>query len=170
MAIEKEQVIEKIKKFLDENEWKYDVPEEGVFTGGLMIDGKLDKLRFFMIVDEDYVKCVHVCDIHADKKSRGAAAEFICRANYGMKRGSFEMDFEDGEVNFKHNVSYEDVEADYEKACSLLLFLGPSMFEQYGEGYLSVIFGIKSPEEAITQCEEFDDEDIDGEEENDDQK
>ena len=31
-------------------------------------------------------------------EERAAMAEFLCRANYGMRYGNFEMDLQDGEL------------------------------------------------------------------------
>jgi len=40
---------------------------------------------------------------------RGAVAEFINRANYGIIIGNFEMDFADGEIRYKTSI---DVQGD----------------------------------------------------------
>ena len=44
---------------------------------------------------------------HAEEAKRPEAAEFVARANYGMRIGNFELDMEDGEVRFKVSVDIE---------------------------------------------------------------
>ncbi len=40
---------------------------------------------------------------------RTTTAEFICRANYGLPIGNFEMDFADGELRFKVGIPMLDI-------------------------------------------------------------
>ncbi|HEY9747696.1 MAG TPA: YbjN domain-containing protein [Allocoleopsis sp.] len=45
-----------------------------------------------------------ICPLVIPEAKRGAIAEFITRANYGMIIGNFEMDFEDGEIRYKTSI------------------------------------------------------------------
>src|SRR3954467_14939357 len=42
-----------------------------------------------------------VMPVRAPAQMRLAVAEYITRANYGLRIGNFEMDFDDGEVRYK---------------------------------------------------------------------
>ena len=44
------------------------------------------------------------------EEMRVPMAEFLTRANYGLRIGNFEMDFEDGEVRYKSSVDFEGIE------------------------------------------------------------
>ncbi len=51
--------------------------------------------------DEDGFTVYTVFPVKAPEEKRGAVAAFLTRANYGLILGSFELDFDDGEIRFK---------------------------------------------------------------------
>jgi len=83
---------------------------------------------------------------------RLAVAEFVCRANYGMIVGNFEIDLDDGEVRYKTSVDIEGVTATRQLIQNLV---APNVItmDRYLPGLLSVAFGGKHPAEAIAEIE-----------------
>lgn len=160
---DKDFLIDAVKTFFEEDDWKYEFHEDGsCFTGGLGLgkECKINAVRFFISVHDDHLICYHICNINAQKSNSAAVGEFLHRANYGLNRGNFEMDYNDGEIRYKHWLSLNDIKEDAFDAMRALLFIGAQMFATYGDGLLAVIFGFKTPEEAIAECEQ----DNDGEE------
>ena len=68
------------------------------------------------------------------------------------------MDYNDGEIRYKHRISLSDVQNDAFDAMRSLMLIGANMFQTYGDGLLAVAFGFKTPEEAIKECENSDEE------------
>ena len=73
--------------------------------------------------------------VKAPEEKRGAVAAFLTRANYGLILGSFELDFDDGEIRFKVTaicgeqvLSPAVMERNFD--------MGFCMFDRYGEGLL----------------------------------
>lgn len=79
-------------------------------------------------------------------------AEFVCRANYGLKNGCFELDMRDGEIRYKTFVPCNNITPSSE-IIRRSIYCPASMFEQYSEGIISIIFGDTTAEEAIDKCE-----------------
>ena len=79
-------------------------------------------------------------------------AEFITRANYGLKVGNFEMDMDDGEVRFKTSI---DVEKDQlnRTQVSNLVYANVWTMDRYLPGIFSVIYGSENPRQAVNKIE-----------------
>ena len=90
--------------------------------------------------------------INADSNARSRVAEFLTRANYGMRNGNFELDFRDGEIRFKVFCrSGDTILSDSQITDAIVTPL--IQFDTYGDPLLSVLFGWKTPEEAIQEAE-----------------
>ena len=144
-----------VKKFLDENDWHYDMHDHGhvaTFTGGVGgFKGLYNSFRFILFVGEDEVQNYATFPASAKDKLH-EMAEFITRANYGLKYGDFEMDWNDGEVRFHLTFSMSAVRAD-EMILPTLLLAPPRMLDQYSKGFTEVLMGLKTPADAIKDCE-----------------
>ena len=79
---------------------------------------------------------------------RMAVCEFITRVNYGVVLGGFELDLDEGDLNYKivGTVGREN-EMDQEAFCRLL-YLGNSMLDKYTPGILSILYGGKNAKQA----------------------
>lgn len=77
-------------------------------------------------------------------------AEFVCRANYGLTNGSFELDMRDGEIRFKSFVDCEGTTPTAEMIRNSI-HCPAAMFERYSAGI--VVLGNATVKEAIVKCE-----------------
>lgn len=147
--------VDVVKKFLDENDWHYDMHDHGhvaTFTGGVGgFKGLYNSFRFILFVGEDEVQNYATFPASA-KDKLPEMAEFITRANYGLKYGDFEMDWNDGEVRFHLTFPMSAVRAD-EMILPTLLMAPPRMLDQYSKGFTEVLMGLKTPADAIKDCE-----------------
>ncbi len=86
------------------------------------------------------------------EESRNTIAEFITRANYGLRVGNFEMDYEDGEVRYKSCLDFqgEILTTGYIRNT---MYPALKIMELYLPGFLSVVYGGQTPEEAIALLE-----------------
>lgn len=154
------EIAAEIKNFLNEDDWHYNFDEQkGVFNFGIRIKSKLRKISYLVHVNESDFSVFTVAPVNADsddKEIMANMAEFICRANYGLKRGCFEFDFRDGEIRYKINVPCNDILPTSEMIKDSIYYQA-HMFDTYGDGILSIIFNNASAEEAIEQCEGSDD-------------
>lgn len=79
-------------------------------------------------------------------------AEFVCRANYGLKNGNFEFDMREGEIRFKCFVDCEGIAPTVEIIRNSI-HCPAAMFEQYGDGIVGILFGNMSAKDAVSKCE-----------------
>ncbi len=89
--------------------------------------------------------------INEDK--RAEVAEFLTRANYGLHVGNFEMDMEDGEVRYKTTGVTDEKTMPSLDVIRRLTYIGFSMFDRYVPSLLSIVYGEKTPLEAIAEAE-----------------
>ncbi len=87
-----------------------------------------------------------------DKKMMAAMAEFVCRANYGLKMGNFEFDMRDGEVRFKCYVDCDGI-IPTDDMVRHSIHCPAAMFKRYGAGIVDVIYGNSTAKEAVEKCE-----------------
>ena len=79
-------------------------------------------------------------------------AEFVCRANYGLVNGNFELDMRDGEIRFKCFVDCEGITPTSEMVRNSI-HCPAAMFKRYGAGIVDIIFGKSSALGAVEKCE-----------------
>lgn len=88
-----------VKQFLKEDGWHYTFDEmTGIFQFNLRIRGKIQKINYVIDVHENKIITYGFSLFAVEPKDieiMGRMAEFICRVNYSMENGCFEMDFTD---------------------------------------------------------------------------
>lgn len=141
-----------IKKFLDEDDWKYDFDaNKGLFSFGLNLSNKLKKVSYCIRVRDDCYMVYAISPLNADD-CKAEIAEFITRANYGLRNGNFEMDFDDGEIRYKSFVDFDGT-VPGTQVIRDSIYVPASMFKRYGNGIVNILFGLKSPADAVAECE-----------------
>jgi hypothetical protein len=83
---------------------------------------------------------------------RGAAAEYLIRANWNLNFGNFDMDWSDGEVNFRTSVptTAGGISA---KAMKDLFYSSCQMMKHYLPGLLAVVIANEDPAKAAKAAE-----------------
>ena len=152
-------IANEIKAYLTEEDWSYSFNEEkGIFQFDLQLHGKMKKIDYVIDVKEDAYIVYAFSPVNADKddaKTMSEMTEFLCRANYGLKRGNFEMDMEDGEVRYKMVVDCGD-DSDCIPTKSIIkrsIYTPASMMQKYGDELLAVMYGFMEPKEAVEKAE-----------------
>ena len=151
--------MEVVKKFLDDNDWHYDMQDHGrvgVFMGGVGgFKGLYNSFRFILFVGDDELQNYAMFPASA-KDKLPEIAEFITRANYGLHMGCFELDFNDGEIRYKMSISNTALEANPDDEIGRIMSIPCSTIDTYSSGIIGVLSGYEEPEEAVKRCEEND--------------
>lgn len=149
-------IIDAINQFFNNDGWNFSFDSErGIFRLGYSLKGKLKRLSLIIGTTNDGYNVYAVAPVGVDKndeKTLAEMAEFICRANYGLKNGNFELDMRDGEIRYKIYVDCSGIEPT-QIMVQNSIFYPIGMFERYGEGILGIFFGGMSAKEAIEMCE-----------------
>ena len=150
------EIAEAVNGFLDGHDWNYTFDaENGLFRFGVNLPGKLKNIQYLVRIGETDYTVYAVSPVSTDKndpEELRRMAEFVCRANYGLKDGNFELDFRDGELRFKCYMNCHGI-------LPTVQMIGESiacpsqMFRFYGNGILQILFQGMSAEDAVELCE-----------------
>ena len=155
------EIAEAIRHFLVEDDWHFTFEEDrGIFRFDMGLNGKLKTLRYIMDVQEDSYLVYGISPVGADSEDLEQMlemAEFITRANYGLKDGGFEMDWRDGEIRYRIYVDC-DGQLPGEKVIRNSLYYLAFTFDRYASGLVDVVFSGVDAKTAVKWCEQQADE------------
>lgn len=145
--------FEALGRFLSDDNWyPQQLPDRHIYR--MTFSGKHGDFRCIaqVIVQLEQFLFYAIAGPRAPEEVRPAVAEFITRANYGMRIGNFELDYSDGEVRYKAALDFEG-----ETLTPTLLrnhiYPVVTTMDHYLPGLMSVMFGGRTPFEAIEEIE-----------------
>lgn len=145
-----------VNQFLVDDDWHFSFDENtGVFDFGLRVKSKIQKINYIVDVHEDEIVVYGMCPLgadHTDANMMAQMAEFLCRANYGLKNGCFELDFRDGEIRYRSFIDCEDLMPSKE-VIKNSIHCTAAMFKRYAPGIVDIIFSGSTAKETIAKCE-----------------
>lgn len=155
----KQEVIEAVEGFFERDDVKYTpFDDRGVARATYGIKSKVGRVHMIFTAQKDKLLIRALLPLNAGEDERSKVAEFIIRANYGLKIGGFDFDFEDGEISYRTSIycgtdeftppTYEQIE--------YLLIVSLMMVDKYGDALLKVLFGLAEPEDAVEAAENND--------------
>lgn len=156
-------IADAINSFLTEDDWHFSFDDQrGLFKFGLNLKGRIKNVRYIVDVKDDEYVVYAISPIGADEddeKKMAIMAEFICRANYGLKNGNFELDMRDGEIRYKSFVDCEGLTPTTGMVRNSI-HCPAAMFDRYGDGIVDIIFGNSTAKEAVAKCEKSPEEEL----------
>lgn len=155
-------IFSRLIDFMEEEEWKYEILEgENVLR--FHFKGTSGRLLCYADVDEekDWLIFYSYLPVNAPPEKLNEMAEFIARANRGMRIGNFELDFEDGEIRYKTSIDIEGGELT-NKMIDNLLRANLSTMNRYFPGMMELIYSEKSPKELVQKIEGSEDDSDEG--------
>lgn len=147
------QFLDIAEQFLKDDDWPYERDDEKNILKSGIGGGDVNFRVFIQAMDEaDQLMVYTYSPNNVPEEKRLAAAEFVTRANYGLKIGNFEMDMSDGEVRYKASIDVEGA-----GLCTTmvknLLGVGAAMMMRYHPGLMKLIYGDDSAEACIREVE-----------------
>ena len=133
------------------------IEEKGAFHFGFDCEIKnIKSLNLFIVVGENHFSTFCTIPLKADYEDQDALramAECICRANYGLTFGHFNLDARDGEIQYQVSVNCAGIDEPSDDMIQRAIFLPIAMFNRYGGGIVDVMFGGATPEDAAAKCD-----------------
>lgn len=158
MSKYREELANVVKTFLTEDDWQFSFDEnKGMFDFGLRIKSRIQKINYLVDVRKNELLVYGICPVCADRdepEMMAQMAEFLCRANYGLRNGCFEFDFRDGEIRFRSFIDCRNLTPSTEVVKNSILCTA-AMFEQYSPGIVDIIFTGGNAKDAIVRCEKL---------------
>ena len=93
-----------------------------------------------------------IAPVSVPEDKRREVAEFITRANYGMRIGNFEMDFSDGELRYKSSIDVED-DCLSSPLVKHMVYPNVLMMDKYLPGIMGILYGNKTAQQTIAEIE-----------------
>ena len=151
-----EKIRETVEEYFKQEKIKYDpFNKRGVAHATYAAEAKFGHVEIFFHAYKDMLILHFIIPLKTGKEERAKVGEFILRANYGLKVGGFDFDFDDGEVSYRVALycgadeftppTYEQIDA--------ALSIGLMMVDKYGDALVKVMFGLAEPEDAISAAE-----------------
>ncbi len=143
-------------EYLESQKWNYDVrrndDERFVALMGMNLKGKLNSCRMMIVVEERDIQCFAICPLNATPDVMPQVAEYLMRANYGLRLGKFELDFSTGQIRYQTDLPCTDGVPDI-KDVERTIDVTFLMMQRYGDGLAKNIMGFGHPEEDIRAIE-----------------
>ena len=147
-------IFETVQTFFTDEEWYFmQLDTRPILKMGFKGDSG-EWTCYAQVNEEQYIFYFYsVIPVNVPDDKRAEVAEFITRANYGLKIGNFEMDYSDGEVRYKTSVDVENDELT-SALISNLVYANIWTTDRYLPGFMSIIYGNTTPLQAIEKIEE----------------
>lgn len=148
-----EQLLGLMMEYFVEDEWVFNRDGDDTILY-LNVTGKSAEYRCVVrtIEDAEQVTFYSMAPIKVPEDKRLAVAEYITRANYGLRLGNLEMDYSDGEIRYKTSIDVEGGELT-KVMIKNLIHANLSTMDRYMPGLMRVVYGGASPLEAVQSIE-----------------
>jgi len=145
--------LETLREFLEEDGW-YPQRLNDAHAFRLGFSGDHGQTTCYASVDLDLQLFLFyvVAPVHAPEPARDAVAEFVTRANYGLRIGNFELDYRDGEIRYKSTLDFEDNGLTFALIRNAI-YPAVQTMDRYLPGLMKVIYGGQDPADAIFEIE-----------------
>ncbi|MCL2603806.1 MAG: YbjN domain-containing protein [Defluviitaleaceae bacterium] len=146
------EIAEAVRVFLGSfgEEYQYDATAEQ-FEFDVELKCRLAGTRMFIAAQDDGLTLYTAVNVLADPDNRPATAEYIVRANHGLLCGGFEMDMDNGSINYKtfiHCGGAPPAELDLKVGMAMSI----AALNRFGDGFIDVINNEKTPEDAADEA------------------
>lgn len=148
------QAFTTLGQFLADDGW-HPQQIEGKLIYRMGFSGKNGQVTCYAQVREELEQFLFyaVAPVKVPEHSRVAIAEFIARANYGLRIGNFELDFSDGEVRYKSSIDFEGATLS-PALIKNAIYPAVQTMDRYLPGMMTVVYGGQSAAEVIAALED----------------
>ena len=146
-------LFDSVKKFMEDDDWPYQqLEDDPILRTGFSSDAGQWTCYAHIREEQAQVMFYSVFPFTIPEEKRMAIAEYITRANYGLRLGNFEMDLNDGDLRYKTSIDVEGAELPPALVRSLL-YANVMTMSTYFPGFMNVLYNDVSPAEAIAKVE-----------------
>ena len=154
MKMEREQIIDAVRDWLDQDDWRYEFDaEETLIRLNLTLTSKIKKAHIVFLFKEDCYTLYATAPINGDTDDLTELNKFIAMANYGLRNGNFELDFRDGEIRYKTFVNCDGLETLPEEIIKDSVLAACFTLDRYGDGLAALAMGFSDAETEIKKVE-----------------
>lgn len=139
--------LDTVLRHLNERDIPFDT-SDGNDEVRFTIKGMSSDYTVYAEIDEPLLKVFTYPGIYVPAGARPQVAEVLCRVNWWLKAGEFEMDIDDGRVRFYAYALLADNDLS-DEAIEYVLARAFGLLDEYVPAILSCIYGNIEPAEAV---------------------
>lgn len=145
-------LIDVVKAYFESEEWSFTTLDGGGLRTGFQGENGRWTVYAFTNEEHELLMIYAVCPVTCPENKRAVMAEFITRANYGMRIGNFELDLSDGEVRYKVSLDTEGAALSTPLVRNAVLWACRTL-DRYLPGVLAVVSGAATAIAAVEMIE-----------------
>lgn len=143
-----------VKEFLDSRNFHYEYKaKKHLFEMMNGLPGAFAHCVSKVMCMDDSIISIAIIPLKVPENKRAEVAELICRINYSMKFGHFDLDFCDGEIHYDFTHCCEEHIPGKEEIASVCM-IPSAMVARHSEMFAQVMFADKSAQEAYNKNED----------------
>ncbi len=147
------QITEAVLKHLDARGIRYELDEDGDSHFFVQMDHSILRMSVEVMQDQNTLRVTACAPLFVPEEKRTAMAELLARANYGLIRGNFELNCENGRIRFKSSLDTNGVELP-DEMIDPLLRTSWNMMDHCLPAITQVAFGGVPAKEAFDQLQD----------------
>lgn len=155
MSDNSESIRKAVENYFGKEGFKFSgFDENGFGRTSFKVKNKFGHTEIVFHAQKDRLMVRSLIPLSADEDTLAAVAEYLLRANYGMKNGCFDFDFNDGEISFRLPIYCgEEVSAPTHEQINFAVDSCLFAVQRYSDGLVKVIYGLETPKDAIEKIE-----------------
>ena len=149
-------VREGIENFFNDDDLKFTpFDENDIASATFAVHSKFGHAKILYRAHADKVILQMIVPLSAGEEERAKVGEYLLRANYGLRVGGFDFDFDDGEISYRVSIYLgdENFAPPTHEQLDFATSVGLAMIDRYGDGLVKVMFGLAEPEDAVDAAE-----------------
>ena len=148
-------IREAVEKYFEAEGFKFSgFDENGFGRTSFRVKTKIGHAEIIFHAQPDRLMIRSMIPLTADEDTRLLAAEYILRANYGIKNGGFDLDFDDGEISFRLPIYCgQTTPAPTHDQINFAVDSCLFAVQRYSDGLARVLYGMETPKDAIAKIE-----------------
>ncbi len=147
-------ILNAVCGYLDDNSWKYDlIEEDGIVKLGFGSESKFEYYITYFAINQSTFTFNVVIPANAQEEVRMRTVEFITKVNYHLLLGSFEMDFDDGQLIYKTTHCCEDT-VPTKAQINAVMFTSVMTVEKYSDAIIALLSESATVDKAIEMAEQ----------------
>lgn len=149
--------LKEIERWLIENRWTYrNRNEAGIIEMDMSLQCELKHCQVIVWMKGDDCFVMGRIPIKVEESARTRVAEYLCRVNYSLFTGHFDLNYDDGEIRYKTFLKKNNTDQEQQRINIEEALVDPAvMFDVYGPGLLKVWREESTPAEVMENINEI---------------
>lgn len=150
MTVSESPILEALVEFFTGEGWPFHKMEDEENSLQIGFQGDNGLWNCFAKAREETSQILFysICPVIVPPEKRGAVAEYITRANYGIVTGNFEMDLDSGVIRYKTYLSADGITLT-PMVIRQVVFPNLLITDRFLPGLLKTVYSDISPTEAV---------------------